>query len=155
MDDFVEEIKTMSRKATASEDNKTSEEENNEALNTLFNIASSGVNNFKENSTYPIRLHRLHADLVSLLFNFQNYCSGFVIRTKAKFSFVIQSKSNIFIYGLASRDGSQVKQSMHRTIQLLSLRYEKIKNEITFYDNTNKVINPQDVVLQVIKWGIS
>lgn len=155
MDDFIEEIKTISRKAKASENNKISDAENNEALNILFNIASSGVNNFSENSAYPIRLHRLHSDLVSLLFNFQDYCSGFAVKTRKKFSFVIQSKSNIFIYGLASKDGSQVKQSMHRTIQLLSLRYEKIKDEITFYDSTNKIINPQDVVLQVIKWGIS
>lgn len=155
MDDFIEEIKTLSQKTTPSENNRSYKAENNEALNVLFNIASTGVNNFNENSASSIRLHRLHADLVPLLFNFQDCCGGFVIKTEKKFSFVIQSKSNVFIYGLASKDDLQIKQNMHRTIQLLSLRCEKINEKITFYDSTNKVINPQDVVLQVIKWGLN
>ncbi len=155
MDDFIKEIKAMSQKTAASEKGKTFEAQDSEALNILFNIARSGVDNFSGNSACPIRLHRLHEDLVPLLFSFQDRCSGFVIRTEKKFSFVIQSRSSIFIYGLASRDGSQAKQNMHRTVQLLSLRYEKVKDEITFYDNTNKVIDPQDAVLQVLKWGIS
>ncbi len=155
MDDFIEEIKTLSQKTTPSENNRTYKEENNEALNVLFNIASTGVNNFNESSASSIRLHRLHADLVPLLFNFQDSCSGFVIKTEKRFSFVIQNKSNVFIYGLDSEDGLQIKQNMHRTVQLLSLRYEKINDKITFYDSTNKVIDPKDVVLQVMKWGLN
>ena len=104
MDDFIEEIKALSQKTTTSENNRTYKAENSEALNVLFNIASIGVNNFNENSASSIRLHRLHADLVSLLFNFQDYCSGFVIKTEKKFSFVIQNKNNVFIYGLAPKD---------------------------------------------------
>ncbi len=156
MNNFIKEIKILSQRVKISENKKFNGSENNEALEILFDIAKIGINTLKETNSSSVNLYRLPADLMPLFFNFQNDCGGFVIRTEKKFIFVTQNKEKrVFIYGLAIKDNFPIQQITNRRIQLLSLEYKAKKGKIEFYDSTNKTIKPEDVVLEVMKWGLS
>ncbi|MGI9533414.1 MAG: hypothetical protein ACR2NW_00550 [Thermodesulfobacteriota bacterium] len=155
MENFIEQIKNLSENHNPSGNKEVPDPKDYEALNKLFEITEVGIDKFNENNSFPIKLHRLHADLMPLFFNFQSDSSGFIIKTENKFIFVMQSvNNNIFIYGLTSKDGADIRQSMTRAVQLFKLEY-KDNNGIKLYDSTNREIDPEEVILQVISWGLS
>ena len=156
MDKFIEEIKNLSQNSNVSNNKRVAGSVTNEGLKKLFEIASVGVDTFNKNNSFSIKLHKLPADLIPLFFNFQSDCAGFVIKTEKKYIFVMQSEQNkVFIYGLASRDGVSIRQSMTRAVQLFNVEYKEDKNNINFYDNTRKEIQAEEIVLQIIRWGLS
>ena len=156
MDNFIKEIKKLLHNGSDTINKEIAEPDNNKALDKLFDIAAVGVDTFNNNSSYSVKLHRLHADLMPLFFNFQSECNGFVIKTEKRFIFVMQSELNkIFIYGLTTKDGASARQSMTRAVQLFNLDYKKSNDEIKYYDSTNREIQPEEVVLQLFKWGLN
>ena len=156
MDKFIKEIESLSESGKSSGNNEVSDQAEYKALRRLFEIAEIGADKYNESGSYPIKIHRLHSDLMPLFFNFQSDCSGFVIRTENKFIFIMQSQNNnILIYGLTSKNGVDIKQNMTRAIQLLNLEIKENNNDIKYYDNTNREIQAEEVILQLFKWGLS
>ena len=155
MSNFSEEIKKLSELHNQSESNEINYGEQFDALKVLYDITSRGVDQFNQNSALKIKLHELHPDLMPLFFNFQSDCSGFVIRTESKFIFVMQSVNNqIFIYGLASQNGVDIRQSMTRAVQLFKLE-SKDEDGIRFYDSTDRELQAEEIIIQLLSWGLS
>ena len=156
MDKFIKEIESLSESVNSTGRDEASDQAEYKALSRLFEIAVIGADKYNESGSYPIKIHRLHTDLMPLFFNFQSDCSGFVIKTENKFIFIMQSQNdNILIYGLTSKNGVDIRQNLTRAIQLLNLEIKENNDVIKYYDKTNREIQAEEVVLQLFKWGLS
>lgn len=162
MEKFQEEIRLLAKKEIGSSDKSeqkvvTSTSFDNSALEKLYEITEKGVEAYNDvTKSELLKVYNLPFELIPLFFNFDNYRQGFVlVTTKKHIFFVINEPDLIFIYSLDSKEKVLGKNFINKASQLLKLNFSKSENKTKYFDNTGMEIEPHDVVLQVIKWGVS
>lgn len=128
----------------------------NRAISDLFRTAreAAAIVNQDEKPDL-IRILKIEEELVPLLFKFGGDCSGFVMITPVKYVFFISNNSGvIYTYGL-ERDMKQGKSIMTDSLQLLTINYRIIRSSVEYRDSTGSLLDPEEVVYQLFKWGMS
>ena len=157
MEIFDKEIESLAneflQKFGISDDNV---EINNKALKNLRDIVENGAEKFNKTSRSEVlNVHDIPKGVVSLFFIFDVFEKAFLFNTQRKQIFFIAADSKtIYIFGMDSKLEVKAK-TPNKITQLLRLSYEMNGDEVKYFDNSNMEIDPYDVVLQVVKWGLS
>ena len=156
MEKFLNEIEKLSQSLEKSDTPSLKPALCSPAVEKLFDITNAGIEVFNAKGIDSIKIYSLPPDILPLFFTFENETAGYVIKTDKKYIFVVGCDPNkIFIYGTGSDGPISIRGGASKTMQLFNLEFSEAENDILFFDNTNKRIEPEEVVLHVIKWGFS
>ncbi|NIP30306.1 MAG: hypothetical protein GTO02_09480 [Candidatus Dadabacteria bacterium] len=115
-----------------------------------FEYSTSYLNSKYGNEV--LEIFHIPSDLLAIIFNIDNGGIGFVMLfNKSKVVLVLCEKENYVAF-----IGKKINNSNNsKSIKLLRLSYENEGNEINFRDSTGLKINTNDIIAQIIKWGLN
>lgn len=153
MKNYIEEVKKMA--SDYEESPGLNEDVVSPAIKILFDITESGANTLGSNGVSSVKIHRMPADLVPLFFHFETSGGGFILSTKNKFTFFMQSADNkIFIFGKNKRNGPE-KSINDKIQQLFNIDITDNNGNISFFDSTKKEIKAEEIVLLALRWSLN
>lgn len=130
-------------------------QEINNALEELYENTLYAVNIMNDRLNSDIlNIIKIEEDLLPLLFNFEVSTNGFVLVSPKKYIFFISDNiGKIYTFGLDRKNSQPSMNITGRSVQLLTVSYNSIKGNIAYYDSTGSLLDPQEIVYQILKWA--
>ncbi len=157
MKNFEEHLSGIAEEMQAKKDiSDRTQDYTNAAVDLLFSTAKSAADILNRGIDFDIvKILRLDGEIVPLLFTFNDNCSGFVAITPGKYIFFIATNSGvIYTYGL-QKNRKQGGNLMKSCIQLLTINYWLSPSSVEYRDSTGALLEPQEIVYHLFKWGAS
>lgn len=125
------------------------------AVDLLFSTATTAADILNGNiDGEAVKIFRLEDEIVPLLFAFTDNGRGFVAIMPGKYIFFITNNSGvIYTYGLDKSIGKQGGNPMKNCIQLLTISYGTTQSSVEYRDSTGVILDPQEIIYHLFKWG--
>ena len=127
---------------------------NNKAISELLAISDEMIKEFADRfDTDVIKVFRLPSEIIEMFFNERK--QGFLLMIANRYVFVVTEEPNfIFIYGVDDKNKNLNASFLSRSRQLLRMQLTEMEGDIKYKDNTSMLLDPHDVIIQVLKWGL-
>jgi hypothetical protein len=162
--DFEKEIKNLAKEKTRSpavrrtgETEADPRTEIKQVMNIFLDIAELGVGIYNEGLAYGrLSIYELPEELLTLFLNLQGKRLGFCLVSEGRFVVFIDEEPNqILVLGKKSQSFETGENILTKARQLIRITFEKLEEGYVFKDNTGSHLDPEEIVLHIIKWTIS
>jgi len=166
MPSFEEEIKRMAeereeRRLREREEEKSTEEtqieipeEIKEAFYKLFNLANTGIEAYNEGAGRDVlSIYKLPRELFTFFLDLPGKQIGFCIIAPERFVvFTDERPDKVTVFGQRAKRLENAGQAQPKIRQLIKMTCLKSENGLIFKDNTDAVLDPEEVTKIIIKW---
>ena len=150
MNNFIDEIRKLAESLKKIDEKPAGY---SPAVEFLYSYAESGVNTLSDSGCRYVNLYMLPPDLIPLFFHFESCGFGFVVSSREKYVFFMQSAENrIFIYGSDKTGSGEAQKNSGKMSQLFNVSFKEVSGNVHFYDSTGKELAPDEIVLLTLKW---
>ena len=162
--DFKKEIRTMAKeKVKSAAEEKPSQTKSDvrteikEVMNIFFNISELGVGIFNQGlANGKLSIYELSEELLTLFLNLHGKRLGFCLVAEEKFVvFLDENPSQLVVLGKKRQSFGTGENALTKARQLIRITFEKSDGGYVFKDNTGSFLDPEEIVLHIIKWAVS
>ncbi|MGH7806795.1 MAG: hypothetical protein ACRENT_01745 [Thermodesulfobacteriota bacterium] len=162
--DFEKEIKNLAKekiKSSAggmpSETEADGRREIKEVMKIFLDIAGSGVRIYNQGlADGRLSIYELTEELLTLFLNLHGKRLGFCLVAEGKFVvFLDEAPNQMVVLGQKRQLFGAGENVLTKARQLIKIAFEKADGGYVFKDNTGSRLDPEEVVLHIIKWAIS
>ena len=164
MIDFDKEIKSIAKEKIelvaeerAIEPEADMGKEVKEVMNRLFNIVELGVTIYNESlDKGKLSLYKLPEELLTLFLNLPGKRLGFCLIAEEKFIvFLDEEPGQVVVVGKNRQSFGTGENVLAKARQLIRITFMKSDDGFVFKDNTGSIVNPEEIILHIIKWAVS
>lgn len=160
--DFRKEIEGIARGRVGKRDEKggVKEEtatETKEAIDMFYNLTELGVSIYNEGlDKEELSLYRLPEEILALSLNTPGSRVGFCLTAPERIIvFLSEGSDQILVLGRKKQQLGTGEGIFTKARQLIRITYMKSEHGMVFKDNTGSLLDPEEVVIHVIKWAVS
>lgn len=161
MNNFREEVMNLAREKlkmkTAGRKAESASDEVKEVMNSLLKtseLAVSFYNQFAEGE--GLTVYGLPEELLALFLNLPGKRVGFCLIAPEKFVvFLDDEPGQVVVFGKKRQNSGSGENVLTRARQLIKVSFAKADNGYLLKDNTGSVLNPEEMILHIIRWAVS
>jgi hypothetical protein len=128
-----------------------------EVMERFFNLAELGVSIYNESSNNgKLSVYRLPGELLDLFLSLPGKHSGFCLVASEKFViFLDEEPDQVLVLGSKKQQLGAEGNVLSRARQLIRITCVRTGDGFTFKDNTGTPLDPEEIMMHIIKWAVS
>lgn len=164
MQDFREKILNIADRKKQISNKRSIEPEGNilsinlkEVMNILYGKTELGVNIYNEViNGGGLSIFRLPEELLQVFLNVPGKQIGFCLMSDIKFVlFIGEVPDEVLVLGKKRQSSGSREPFVTRAIQLIRIKFERSGNIYSYEDNTGSLIDPDEIIIHIIKWAVT
>ena len=161
MNNFREEVMNLAREKlkmkTADRKAESASNSVKEVMESLLKTTELGVsfyNQVAENK--KLSIYSLPEELLVLFLNLPGKRVGFCLIAPEKFVvFLNDEPGQVVVFGKKRQNSGSGENVLIRARQLIKVSFAKTEDGYLFKDNTGSVLDPEEMILHIIRWAVS
>ena len=128
-----------------------------EVMSRFYSLTELGVSIYNESlNDEELSIYRLPEELLALFLNIAGRRVGFCLMAPEKIIvFLSEGPDQVLVLGRKRQQLGTGESILTKARQLIRITYTKSEHGIVFKDNTGSILDPEEVIIHIIKWAVS
>jgi hypothetical protein len=161
MNNFREEVMNLARERlrmkTAAQKAESASDEVKEVMNSLLKTSELAVSVYNQVAEDEgLAVYGLPEELLALFLNLPGKRVGFCLIAPEKFVvFLDDEPGQVVVFGKKRQNSGSGENVITRARQLIKVSFAKTEDGYLFKDNTGSLLDPEEMILHIIRWAVS